>query len=43
MGPAAPAILKVASELPAQLIFIGTHGRIGLGRVELGSVAEAVR
>jgi universal stress protein A len=42
-GPAAPAILKAASELPAQLLVMGTHGRTGLSRlVALGSVAETV-
>jgi nucleotide-binding universal stress UspA family protein len=42
-GPAAPAILSAASELPAQLLVMGTHGRTGLNRViALGSVAEAV-
>jgi len=42
-GPAAPAILKAASELPAQLLVMGTHGRTGLSRlIALGSVAEAV-
>ncbi len=42
-GPAAPAILHAASELPAQLLVMGTHGRTGLSRIiALGSVAEAV-
>jgi len=42
-GPAAAAILSAASELPAQLIVMGTHGRTGLSRlVALGSVAEIV-
>jgi nucleotide-binding universal stress UspA family protein len=43
VGPAAPAILSVASELPAQLLVVGTHGRTGLSRlIALGSVAQAV-
>jgi nucleotide-binding universal stress UspA family protein len=42
-GPAAPAILSAAAEMPAQLLVMGTHGRTGLNRlVALGSVAEAV-
>ena len=42
-GPAAPAILSAASELPAQLLVMGTHGRTGLRRmIALGSVAETV-
>jgi len=41
-GPAAPAILSAASELPAQLLVMGTHGRTGLSRMALGSVTEAV-
>jgi nucleotide-binding universal stress UspA family protein len=42
-GLAAPAILSAASEMPAQLIVVGTHGRTGLSRiVALGSVAESV-
>jgi len=32
-GPAAPAILSAASELPAQLLVVGTHGRTGLSRI----------
>ena len=41
-GSAASAILSAASELPAQLLVVGTHGRTGLSRVALGNVAEAV-
>ena len=41
-GPAAPAILSATSELPAQLLVVGTHGRTGLSRIALGSVAQAV-
>lgn len=38
----APAILTFAREVDAQLVVMGTHGRHGLGRVLLGSVAERV-
>ena len=42
-GPAVPAILSAAVELPAQLLVMGTHGRTGLSRlIALGRVAEAV-
>jgi universal stress protein A len=41
-GPAPQAILSAASELPAELLVLGTHGRTGLSHVALGSVAEAV-
>jgi nucleotide-binding universal stress UspA family protein len=41
-GRAAPAteILRVAEELNVDLIVAGTHGRTGLGRLLMGSVAE---
>ena len=41
-GEAAPGIVETAAELPAQLIIVGIHGRTGLSRLALGSVAEAV-
>jgi nucleotide-binding universal stress UspA family protein len=40
-GPAAE-ILRVAREGPCDLIVMGTHGRTGLGRVLMGSVADEV-
>lgn len=40
-GPAAE-IVKAAKEWPADLIVIGSHGRGGVQRALLGSVAEAV-
>ena len=41
-GDAAEEILREAEEAKANLIVIGTHGRTGLGRLLMGSVAEAV-
>lgn len=41
-GVAAPEILRIATERHADLIVIGSHGRKGLGRVLMGSVAEEV-
>jgi nucleotide-binding universal stress UspA family protein len=37
-----PAILESARRLPADLIVMGTHGRLGVQRLLLGSVAEKV-
>lgn len=41
-GQAAEEILQQAKESHADMIVMGTHGRTGLGRLLLGSVAEAV-
>ncbi len=41
-GHAASAIVRLARELPAQLVVVGTRGRTGLTRLALGSVAEEV-
>jgi universal stress protein A len=41
-GDAATEILRVAQEIHAGLIVMGTHGRTGLGRLVMGSVAEQV-
>jgi nucleotide-binding universal stress UspA family protein len=38
----AEEILKAAAALPADLVVMGTHGRSGLGRLLVGSVAEKV-
>lgn len=38
----AAAILRYAADLPADLIVMGTHGRSGVARARLGSIAEAV-
>jgi nucleotide-binding universal stress UspA family protein len=41
-GEPAPAIVRLASELKCGLIVLGTHGRRGLARLLMGSVAEHV-
>jgi len=41
-GDVAAEIVRVAADGPADLIVMGTHGRSGIGRMILGSVAEAV-
>ncbi len=41
-GEAAREILRVARESDSDVIVMGTHGRTGLGRVLMGSVAEQV-
>jgi nucleotide-binding universal stress UspA family protein len=41
-GDPTAKILRVAGEIEADLIVMGTHGRSGLGRALMGSVAEAV-
>jgi len=41
-GPAAAAIVEAARLRRADLIVMSTHGRSGLGRLILGSVAESV-
>ena len=41
-GRAATAILAIATDLPADLVVMGTHGRSGFERLVLGSVTEKV-
>ena len=41
-GKPAPEILRVATEAKCDLIVMGTHGRTGLNRFIMGSVAEEV-
>jgi nucleotide-binding universal stress UspA family protein len=41
-GSPGEAILRAARETGCDLIVLGTHGRTGLGRVLMGSVAEEV-
>jgi hypothetical protein len=36
------AIVQLASDIEADLVVVGTHGRTGLARFVLGSVAEGV-
>lgn len=42
LGPVVPTILAVADRVGADLIVMGTHGRQGLARLVLGSIAEGV-
>jgi nucleotide-binding universal stress UspA family protein len=41
-GSAASAIVSCAEELRPELLVIGSHGRTGLARLALGSIAESV-
>lgn len=41
-GDAADQILTVARQVHADLLVVGSHGRTGLNRLLMGSVAEAV-
>jgi nucleotide-binding universal stress UspA family protein len=42
MGDPAGEIVRIASEEGAEMIVLGTHGRSGMSRMLMGSVAEAV-
>jgi nucleotide-binding universal stress UspA family protein len=42
MGDPTEAIVRLAKTECADFIVMGTHGRTGLSRIFLGSVAEAV-
>jgi nucleotide-binding universal stress UspA family protein len=42
VGDPADAIIQAAEKEDADLIVMGTHGRTGLTRLLMGSVAEAV-
>ena len=42
MGDPASEIVRVAKEEHPELVVLGTHGRTGLSRILMGSVAEAV-
>lgn len=41
-GSPASTVVECAKELQAELVVVGTHGRTGLARLALGSVAEKV-
>ncbi len=41
-GSAAEVILRTIHEVDADMVVLGTHGRVGLSRLLLGSVAEKV-
>jgi nucleotide-binding universal stress UspA family protein len=41
-GDTTSEVLRVANEVNADLIVMGTHGRTGLGRMLIGSIAEKV-
>ncbi|MEB2313602.1 MAG: universal stress protein [Sorangiineae bacterium] len=42
VGPPADEIAQLAADLDAELVVVGTHGRRGVRRLLLGSVAEGV-
>jgi nucleotide-binding universal stress UspA family protein len=42
MGDPAGEIVRIADEEEAEMIVLGTHGRTGLTRLLMGSVAEAI-
>lgn len=42
IGKPAEEILSLAAEIGADLVFVGSHGRTGLGRAILGSVSEQI-
>jgi nucleotide-binding universal stress UspA family protein len=42
VGDVATTICRVAEELPADVVIVGSHGRTGLKRILLGSVSEHV-
>jgi nucleotide-binding universal stress UspA family protein len=42
MGDPAGEVVRIAEEESAEMIVMGTHGRTGLTRMLMGSVAEAI-
>ena len=41
-GPAAAAVVDLADQIDARLVIVSTHGRTGVTRAALGSVAESI-
>ena len=42
LGPPSDEVLRVADEVGASYIVVGTHGRTGLAHLLMGSVAEQI-
>ena len=42
MGPVVDTIARTVDEVGARMVVMGTHGRSGVARMVLGSIAEAV-
>jgi nucleotide-binding universal stress UspA family protein len=42
VGPAVDTVIEIATEIRADLIVVGTHGRTGFAHFVLGSVAERI-
>jgi nucleotide-binding universal stress UspA family protein len=42
MGDPAAEVVRIATEEAAEMIILGTHGRTGMLRLLMGSVAEAI-
>jgi nucleotide-binding universal stress UspA family protein len=42
LGSAGPEVIAAVGKVKADLVVVGTHGRTGLSRVFLGSVAEKI-
>jgi len=42
MGDPAAEIVRIAGDEKAEMVVLGTHGRTGLSRLLMGSVAEAI-
>jgi nucleotide-binding universal stress UspA family protein len=42
MGDPAGEVVRIATDENAEMIILGTHGRTGMTRLLMGSVAEAI-